>query len=303
MPFPAPPNLMRLSAAVAAVLLPAVLAAQDADPLTAPYSAEDCPSCAGWNTPQRPLRLYGNTYYVGTRGLGALLVTSPEGHVLVDGGLPDSAPLILDNIRALGFDLADVRLILNSHAHFDHAGGIAALQRATGARVAASAASAPVLASGSAGHDDPQFGVAFDFPAVAVADTFADGETLRVGPLALTAHLTPGHTPGGTTWTWRACEGDRCVAFVYADSRTPVSRDGYRYSDDPAALAGFARGAALLERLPCDVLVTPHPGASSLWERVAAGPAGLVDRSACRRYAETGREQLRRRLALEAGER
>jgi metallo-beta-lactamase class B len=296
---------MQLRLSAAAVLLPAALAAQPADPLTAPYSAEACPSCAGWNVPQPPLRLFGNTYYVGTRGLGAVLVTSPEGHVLIDGGLPDSAPLILENVRALGFDPADVRLILNSHAHFDHAGGIAALQRASGARVAASAASAPVLASGRTGHDDPQFGIAFDFPAVAVSDTVADGETVRVGPLALTLHLTPGHTTGGSTWSWRSCEGERCLSFVYADSRTPVSADGFRYSDGPyaTAVADFERGAALLERLPCDVLVTPHPGASSLWERIVAGPEGLVDATACRRYAAAGREQLRRRLEREAGER
>ena len=293
---------MHLRAAAAALaLLPAALAAQAADPLTAPYSAEDCRSCAGWNEPQAALRLFGNTYYVGTRGLGAVLVTSPEGHVLIDGALPNSAPMILESIRALGFDPDDVRLILNSHAHFDHAGGIAALQRATGARVAASEGSAPVLASGRAGHDDPQHGVAFDFPAVVVADTFADGETLRVGPLALTAHLTPGHAPGGTTWTWRSCEGERCVTFVYADSQTPVSRDGYRYTDDPDALAGFARGAALLESLPCDVLVTPHPGASGLWERIEGET--LVDPTACRRLAATSREQLRRRLEREAGQR
>lgn len=295
------PSIMHLRALAAlASLLPAALAAQP-DPLTAPYPAADCPSCVGWNEPQRPLRLFGNTYYVGTRGLASLLVTSPEGHVLIDGGLPDSAPLILENVRALGFDPAEVRLILISHEHFDHAGGVAALQRATGARVAASAPAAPVLARGRNAHDDPQHGIAFDFPAVAVADTFADGATLRVGPLALTAHLTPGHTPGGTTWTWRSCEGARCLHFVYADSRTPVSRDGFRYADAPAALAGFARGAALLERLPCDVLVTPHPGASGLWERVAAGAEALVDRDACRRYAEAGRRQLRRRLESEAG--
>lgn len=296
-------HVVRIACAAAA-LFPASLLAQNADPLVAPYPADQCSSCAEWNEPQAPLRLFGNTYYVGTRGLGAVLVTSPEGHVLIDGGLPDSAPLILENIRALGFDPADVRLILNSHAHFDHAGGIAALQRASGARVAASAASAPVIERGTLEPDDPQFEIALAFPGVAVTDTVADGETVRVGPLALTMHLTPGHTPGGTSWSWRSCEGERCLSFVYADSRTPVSADGFRYSDGPyaTAVADFERGAALLERLPCDVLVTPHPGASGLWQRVAAGTEGLVDASACRRYAAAGREQLRRRLAREAEE-
>src|SRR5690606_3712231 len=131
-----------------------------------PYPPELCESCAGWNEPQAPFKVFGNTYYVGTRGLSSLLITSPEGHILIDGGLPNSAPLILQNVSSLGFDVADVELILNSHAHFDHAGGIAALQRASGALVVASAPSAPVLASGEVGHDDPQHSSAFLFPAV-----------------------------------------------------------------------------------------------------------------------------------------
>lgn len=285
----------------AAVLLPGRARAQD-DPLVRAYTAEQCPSCAGWNSPQRPVHLFGNTYYVGTRGLGSVLIASPEGHVLIDGGLPDSAPLILANIRALGFDPSDVKLILNSHAHFDHAGGIAALQRATGARVAVSPSSAPVLERGRVGPDDPQYGVALDMPAVRGVETVTAGRTLRVGPLALTPHFTPGHTPGGTTWTWRSCEGERCLDFVYADSQTPVSRDGFRFSDSdayPHAVGDFERGFAVLERIPCDVLLTPHPGASSLWERVSTAPDGLVDADACRRYAATARQQLRRRIERE----
>jgi metallo-beta-lactamase class B len=285
----------------AAVLLPGRATAQD-DRLVRAYTAEQCASCAGWNTPQRPVHLFGNTYYVGTRGLGSVLIASAEGHVLIDGGLPDSAPLILANIRALGFDPSDVRLILNSHAHFDHAGGIAALQRATGARVAASPSAAPVLERGQVGPDDPQYGVALDMPTVRGVETVTAGRALRVGPLALTPHFTPGHTPGGTTWTWRTCEGERCLDFVYADSQTPVSRDGFRFSDSdayPNAVADFERGFAVLEGIPCDVLLTPHPGASSLWERVPTAPDGLVDADACRRYATNARQQLQRRLERE----
>src|SRR5215211_1181476 len=108
----------------------------------------ECPSCAEWNQPHRPFRLHGDTYFVGTHGLSAILITSPAGHVLVDGALPESAPLIRANIEALGFRMRDVKLIVNSHAHFDHAGGIAALQRASGARVLASAWSAEVMTRG-----------------------------------------------------------------------------------------------------------------------------------------------------------
>jgi metallo-beta-lactamase class B len=257
----------------------------------------NCGSCAEWNAPQRPFRVYGNTYFVGTHGLTTLLITSPRGHVLIDGGLPDAAPRIAENIRALGFRVEDVKLILNSHAHFDHAGGIAALKRMSGAQVAASGPSTPVLLRGASGPDDPQYGIASSFPPVAGVRAFADGETLRVGPLALTAHLTPGHTAGGTTWTWTSCQGRRCMRMVYADSQTPVSADGFRYTGSPLA-AGFERGFAVIESLRCDILLTPHPNASRLWERVAAHR--LADPRACRRFVANARAQLTRRLADEA---
>lgn len=279
-------------------------AAQAGDPLTRPYPAASCSSCAEWNVPHPPVRLHGNTYYVGTNGLSALLITSPQGHVLIDGALPNSAPLILANIRALGFDPRDVKLILNSHVHFDHAGGLAALQQASGARVAASLASAPVLEKGSSEPGDPQHGELLDFPAVRDVQRFADGATLRVGPIAVTAHLTPGHTQGGTTWTWQSCEGSACVNVVYADSHSPISADGFRYTDSPlypTALADFERGFRALETMPCDLLVTPHPSGSALWERLEGGPAKLIDPQACSRYAAAGRERLARRLETERG--
>lgn len=292
-------SLRTIALAAATAALSGTAAAQGGDPLTRPYPPGACSSCAEWNQPQAPARLHGNTYYVGTRGLAALLITSPQGHVLIDGALPGSAPLILENIRALGFRAGDIRLILNSHAHFDHAGGIAALQRASAARVAASGPSAPVLERGNSGEDDPQHGALLDFPPVANVRRFADGETLRVGSIAVTAHLTPGHTPGGTTWTWRSCDGAGCVNFVYADSQTPVSADGFRFLDHPSLVSGFERGHRALDALPCDILVTPHPAASSLWERLARGREGLIDSTACRRYAAAARQQLQRRLEME----
>jgi metallo-beta-lactamase class B len=267
----------------------------------------DCPACAEWNAPHAPLRIHGNSYWVGTHGLGAILITSDEGHVLIDAGLPESAAPIAASIEALGFRLRDVRLILNSHAHFDHAGGIAALQRASGATVAASPASARVLESGRSGPDDPQYGILPPLAPARDVRVIADGETLRVGPLALTARLTPGHTPGGTSWSWRSCEEGTCLDFVYADSQTPVSADGFLYSRSTTysqAVSDFERGFALLERIPCDVLLTPHPAASRMWERLAEGSGelagGLVDGEGCRRYAAAAREALARRLEREA---
>jgi metallo-beta-lactamase class B len=299
---------MRQSSLQALLLVSAALplAAQTRDSLDAHARVQACESCAAWNAPQHPFRIYGNAYYVGTHGLSAILIASNDGHILIDGDLPESVPSILANIRALGFRIADVKLILNSHVHFDHAGGIAELQRLSGAAVAASASSAEVLRRGSSGRDDPQYGVLPAIAPVANVRVVADRETLRVGPLAVTAYLTPGHTPGGTSWAWRSCEGDRCLDVVYADSQTPVSADDFLFTRNatyPGVLRDFERGFAALDSLPCSILVTPHPDASGLWSRLARRDAGdadaLVDPAACKRYAAGGRERLAQRVAAE----
>ena len=163
-----------------------------------PFKADPptvCSSCDEWNRPHAPFKVYGNTYYVGVGGLSGLLVTSDGGHILLDGGLPQSAPLIDANIRTLGFRTEDIRLIVNSHAHYDHAGGIAALRRVSNATVAASPSGARALEQGGPGEDDPQF--AFgprlnNYPGVGKARAVADGEVVRAGGLSITAHLTPG---------------------------------------------------------------------------------------------------------------
>jgi metallo-beta-lactamase class B len=291
---------------IAAVALPAALPAQGASPAPADLTATRCDGCAEWNEPQRPFRVHGNTWYVGTRGLSALLVTSPDGHVLIDGGLPESAPLIAASIRALGFRLEDVKVLLNSHAHFDHAGGLAALQRATGAEVVLNPWSARVLRTGTSLEDDPQFGLFLPFPGVRASRELADGEVVRVGDLALTAHFTGGHTPGGTSWRWRSCDAGRCWAFVYADSQSPIGDDTFRFTARrryPAALDDFARGHEWLERVACDVLITPHPGQAEVFERLAEREAGNAEAfrkpEACRAYAAWARQRLAERVAGE----
>lgn len=274
----------------------------------AQQAAPPCDACAEWNRPQAPFQIFANTYYVGPRGLSAILITSGEGHVLIDGALPESAAAIASSVRALGFEVEDIRLIVNSHVHFDHGGGIASLQRMSGATVAATAWSASVLTSGVVPPSDPQFGVAPLIATVTTVRTVRDGETLRVGPLAITALETPGHTPGGTSWTWQSCAGADCADFVYADSLTAVSADGFLFSRSrryPNAIADFEKSFKRLEGLKCGILLTPHPEASGLWQRVerraAGGGAGaLFDPAACQRYVDGARERLRKRLAFEA---
>jgi metallo-beta-lactamase class B len=283
----------------------APLRAQGTDTMV-PHHEPPCPSCAEWNAPHRPFRVYGNTYYVGTDGLGSILITSSAGHILIDGGLPESAPRIMDNIRALGFRVEDVKLILNSHVHFDHAGGIAMLQRRSGAQVAASPSSAKVLRTGVVGRDDPQYGLGEPLAPVPRVRVVRDGETLHVGSLAITAHFTPGHTPGGTSWSWKSCENGRCEDIVYADSQTPISRDDFYFTRSttyPNAVQDFQRGQSVLDTLPCGILLTPHPSASSLWERLAKRDAGdadaLIDAGACHAFATRARAALAKRIATE----
>jgi metallo-beta-lactamase class B len=299
-----------VSACALAVALTVARAAPGAAP--APFRSDppkECEACPAWNAPQEPFRVFGNTYYVGVAGLGAVLVASDAGHVLLDGGLPQSAPLIDASIRRLGFRTEDVKLIVNSHAHYDHAGGIAALQRASGATVAASAAGARALEQGGPTPDDPQFGfgpAANAFPRVARVRVVADGETLRVGTLAVTARLTPGHTPGSTTWTWRSCAGERCLDVVYADSLNAVSAPGFRFTGDAggAVEAAFRKSIATVESLPCDVLLTVHPGFADLegkLRRLEAEPGSepFVDEGACRAYAAAARSRFEQRVAEE----
>lgn len=291
--------IRRRTLLVAAIATAAALEAQPQRPLRATAA---CPSCATWNTPQAPVRIHGNSWYVGTRGLTAILITSPQGHILIDGGLEESAPLIAASIRAAGFLLEDVKLLLTSHVHYDHAGGIATLQRATGARVAALGPAAEVLRTGRTRPNDPQHGTLVPIGPVLRVTTIRDRDTLRVGPLTVTAHHTGGHTPGGTTWTWQACDSLVCRDVVYADSQSPISAAGFRFTGSEA-LTLFRAGHARLETLSCDILVTPHPEASRFWQRIDARTGGrsdaLVDREACRAYAANYREQLEARLARE----
>lgn len=255
-----------------------------------------------WNRPQQPFQVFGNTYWVGTYSLGSVLVTSESGHVLIDGALPESVNQIRDHIRQIGFKIEDIKLILNTHVHYDHAGGIAELQRLSGARVAASAASAPVLKTGMPEPDDPQFGLLAEFEPVRSVQVVRDGETISVGALRLTAHVTPGHTAGGTSWSWRSCEGARCLNVVYADSLSPVSNDTFRYTSSPL-LKAFEKSYATLEGLPCDILLTPHTGFSPILENLAARDAGkadaFIDARACKTYVAAMRANLVRRVDSE----
>ncbi|MEY2854488.1 MAG: subclass metallo-beta-lactamase [Pseudomonadota bacterium] len=268
----------------------------------------NCPECASWSEPVTPFKIYGNTYYVGMKNIAAILVTSDFGHVLIDGGFPESAPLIAANIGKLGFKVTDVKAILLSHAHVDHAGGIAELQRLSGAPVYVRRPAADVLRTGKLQPDDPQAkSKSAPTPMVGEIWIVNDDQLLGVGSNRLRAIATPGHTPGGTTWTWDACEGDKCLAVVYADSLSPVASPGFAFS---APLASGQITAQQLQasierigKLRCDILVTVHPDTSRFLERVASRPANdlaaIKDDTQCKAYARAAQQRLAERLAQE----
>lgn len=252
---------------------------------------------AEWNKPAEPLRIAGNVYFVGTEGLSAFLITGREGHVLIDGGLPESVPLIAANIRKLGFKLEDVRILLINHAHFDHSGGLAELKRLTGAKLLASAGDKPDLERGSTeGRNDLA-----PFPGVKVDRVLADGEHIRLGTIDLVTHLTPGHTRGCTSWSLAMDVTGTPLDVVFACSITVA---GQRLKGDPhypGAAADFRATFAKLRALDADIFLNFHPQAFDFAEKrakVAAGnPMGFVDRDELRRRVAAAEAQFEKELS------
>lgn len=260
-----------------------------------------CVGKEGWSDPAPPVHIYGNTYDIGTCGITVLLVTGPAGHVVIDAATAEAVPSILANITRLGFAPRDVKLLLMSHSHVDHAGGLAALQRATGARLMTSAAARAVLTSGKAAADDPQATILTPVARVSVAGVVDDGQTLALGPLRLLAHSTPGHAPDGMSWSWTACEGGKCSRMVFADSLSAVSADTYRFTDHPDYVARLRGSIGRVAALSCDILLTPHPGASDMGDRLA-GRKPLIDRRRCPAYAAEAMARLDSRLLREGSQ-
>lgn len=232
--------------------------------LATPLLAQPDPVSRSWNQPVEPFRITGNIYYVGASEITSFLITTPKGHIVLDGGFVETAPMILANIRKLGFDPKDVRILINSHAHYDHVGGLAELKRVTGATFYASRRDVAQLARG--GTDDPQFGDRFLFPPVMADRLVDDGTRVSLGGVTLVAHLTPGHTPGCITWTTRA--GNRDVVFV-GSSSVPSE---YRLVGNPLypnAVEDYRTSFRKLKSLPVDVFLASHGNFFGLAEMIA----------------------------------
>lgn len=235
--------------------------------------------------PDEPFQIAGNLYYVGHTGVTSFLLTGPEGHVLIDGGYPEHGPLIAESIARLGFDVADVRILLNSHPHSDHAGGLHALQEASGAELWVSEGDAAVMSAG--GRGDLALGPArflwffgaLRFSPPSVDHTFADGETIRLGPIELTAHVTAGHTRGCTSWSFPVTVQPDTLLAVSICSLTlfpfvPLDSDAY-----PEIRADFEGSFETLRSLPADIFLGSHTSWFSLHQkhRAQAKSASLAE--------------------------
>jgi metallo-beta-lactamase class B len=238
-------------------------------PLSA--AAQSAEERVEWNKPVEPFAIAGNLNYVGVEGVSAFLITTPDGHILIDGGLPESAPLILASIRKLGFDPADVKVLLNTHAHFDHAGGLAALKAATGARLVASEGDKPALESGR------HIGLANyegRFPAVVVDRVIHDGDEVELGGTVLTARATPGHTAGCTSWSMPVTQDDATLTVLFFCSASVAGATLVNNTEYPGIVSDFRATFDRLDSMPVDILMANHPGLVDMFERRQRQQAG-----------------------------
>jgi len=229
------------------------------------------PTWRSWNQPVEPFRIIGNIYYVGASDITSYLITSPRGHILLDGGFVETAPMIRDNIRKLGFKVEDVKYLLSSHAHFDHAAGLAQLKQWTGAQFVASRDDGAQISRG--GHNDPMWGDKYTFPPTNPDRTIADRETVTIGDTIMTAHLTPGHTKGCTTWTSDVEENGQRHHVVFLCS---VSAPGYKLVNNatyPNIVEDYRTTFTYLKTLSADVFLGAHGGFFSLKEKRASQKA------------------------------
>lgn len=267
-----------------------------AEPVLPPSKAYQTPD--SWRQPVAPFRLAQRSWYIGTDGLSAVLVKTDAGAVLIDGGMPQAADMLLKRMGELGVAPGDLKLILHSHAHADHAGPLAAVQRATGAQLVSNAESAALLARG--GSNDIHFGDGMLYPVPRVDRLVMDGEVVELGDVAFTVHYTPAHTPGSMSWTWADKawtdkRGGKPLRIAYADS---ISAPDYKLVGNPRyphIVDDFRRGFAAVRALPCDLLLTPHPSASGWAPADTAAPHKTP--TTCAAYADLAERAFDAQLA------
>ncbi len=281
-----------------AALLPLATPAQINAATVAPL--DKLSAANGWNAPFEPFRVYGNIHYVGTAAVSAWLITGTRGHVLIDGVIPQSAPLIIANIKKLGFDIRDVKILLNSHAHFDHAGGLAGLQLASGAKMVASATDKPFLEAGDIGHG-PSDGM--KFPPIRVDRVVRDGEAIALGDVRLKARITPGHSPGCTSWEMQVREGKAPPKIAFFHCSATVAGQTLVPEVYPGIQANFRSTFERVAKMKADIFLGNHNNFFDLQEKRAKQIAGdanaFVDPKELQRFNTLMKVAYEKQLAKE----
>ena len=268
-----------------------------------PAFAQDNPD---WTMNHAPFRIIGNVYYVGSKDLASCLITTSQGDILINSSLPSSVELIRKNVEALGFHLKDVKILLISHAHWDHAAGSAEIKRLTGAKYMVMDADAPVVESG--GKTDFQYGSSKEsqFPPTKVDRVLHDGDEVKLGGVVLVAHKTPGHTKGCTTWTMKVREDTKTYNVVIVGS--PNVNTGYKLvgnAEYPTIAQDYEQTFRTLQSLPCDVFLGAHGGYFGMEGKYARMKAGgtnpFVDPEGYKSYIAEREQTFRRELAKQSG--
>jgi len=256
------------------------------------------------NKPVEPYPIADHVYYVGASDIASYLITTPEGHILIDAGYEQTVPLIQASVEKLGFKMRDIKILLNTQAHFDHAAGLARMKQLTGARLMVSEEDAPLIEAG--GHGDFLFGDRFPFPPATVDRRLKDADVVRLGNVTLTMHLTPGHTKGCTTWTFDATDKGRTyhVVVVGGTAQNP----GTKVSGMPTypnITRDLTRTFETLKALPCDIFLGAHRGyydGAAKADALRANPTAanpFVDPAGYRAYVERAEKHFRDQLAAE----
>ena len=261
---------------------------------------------ADWFEPFPAHRIIGDVYYVGSKDLASYLVATPEGHILINSGFERTVPLIRESVESLGYKMADIKVLLASHAHSDHVAGHARMRELTGAKVCVMRGDDAVIASGGKGQY--LYGLNRWTPCP-VNRVLEDGDEVKLGGVTLVARRTPGHTRGCTTWTWKVADGGRTYDVVVIGS--PNVNPGYRLADNkdyPEIAADFERTFEVLRALPCDVFLGAHGGYYGMvakYERGKGNPAGnpFVDPKGYRTFVAQKEEAYRRTLAEQRAKR
>ena len=258
------------------------------------------------NRPADPYKIAGNLYYVGSSGISSYLIATPAGHVVIDAGYESTVPIIEANIRTLGFKVEDVRYLLNTQAHYDHAAGFARLKKDTGAQLVISGPDADVIERGGLG--DFSFGDRYPFPPAKVDRRVKDGDTVTLGKLTLHAHVTPGHTRGCTTWSFEVIENNRALQAVdmcgltVLDTTRLIGNAAY-----PEIVSDYERTFAALRKIPVDIFLGAHPAYYDGTAKAAkakanpSSPNPFIDPDGYQRYIDNGERNFRERLAKEKG--